>query len=77
MNIQFEITSPNNCDHWHIKAISPKGERTFVFTKQDLQIEPDDIEAMVKFFIRHQMQDRNISSLAQVKNWIEGKTFRL
>lgn len=77
MNIQLEITSPNNCDHWYVKAITLKGEKTFMFTKQDLQLEPDDIESYVRIFIRHQMINKNLDSMAKVKTAIEGKTFKI
>ena len=77
MNVSFQLASPNNCNHVHVAVTTPEGTQNFVFTRQDFQLEPEDMELAVKVLIRYFAKTNNLSTLAQLKTALEGKTFKL
>lgn len=79
MDVQFQITSPNNCDHWHTLVTTPNGVKTFVYTKQELLEDPNDstLEQGLKFILGYLAKTSNINTLQKAKNFLEGKTFKI
>lgn len=79
MNVTFEVTSPNNCGHMHIKVINGNNVHNFVYEISNLNrnVSDEELEIMLKGFLRYLVNTNNMDTLQKFKNALEGKTFKI
>lgn len=73
------ITRPAACDHFHFNVTINGTTKTVVVRRQDImEREPDEnFEELTFAHIRSHLKENNITTLAQAKTALEGKTFKL
>jgi len=81
MDVQLDLTSPNNCDHIHVTVSSDKGQRSFVFVRPELVAEATSLdeltEEQVRMFLQAKARDESLTTLAEFKTALEGKTHKI
>lgn len=72
------ITRPTACDHYHVTyTVNGGAERTRVIHRRDITDDPDSPEERFIDRLRSYVKENNLSTFAQVRNGIEGRTFQI
>ncbi len=79
MDVQFQITSPNNCSHTHVAMTTPDGVKNYVFTREELlsDLPNYEIEVALKGILAYLAKTNNLNTLVKIRNFLEGKTFKI
>lgn len=74
------VTRPSSCNHVHVAmTINGSVNRTLIFTTEELRDEMALIEARDALLarIRSHVLENNLTTPVQIRNGLEGQTFRI